>query len=221
MAYYDQRTGTSERAIAATIVTALQVGVIVALVQGLAVVFNPPDEPQRVIGEQIPLTPPPVPDVLAEPSDTPIVTSKTGDVSDKTASDTTDIIIFNDGQGAEKASGADETAAGGTQYPPLPPANLARFATPTNSPGGWVTQNDYSASDIRAERQGTARFTLGIGTDGKVQSCTIVTSTGFASLDAATCKHVSRRARFERALDDAGAPITGSYTGSIRWVIPE
>lgn len=105
--------------------------------------------------------------------------------------------------------------------PPPPPSGLERGARPTNRPASWVTQDDYSPPDIRSERQGTARFTLGIGTDGKVTSCAILQSTGFESLDAATCKLVSRRARFKAALDDSGAPITGSYTGSIRWVIPE
>lgn len=219
MAYYDQRTGTSERAVAAGLVTVLQVGVIVALVHGLAVAFIPRETPlPPLTGEQIYLPPPPTPKPQA--SDNPSL--------DKTSTrDATDSSVRTG-----RNDTADELPPAGPQTngetkidppppPPLPPSGFGRMAKPANKPGAWVTQDDYSPSDIRSERQGTARFTLGIGTDGKVTSCTIIQSTGFDSLDAATCKFVSRRARFDAALDDSGAPIAGSYTGSIRWVIPE
>ena len=42
-----------------------------------------------------------------------------------------------------------------------------------------------------------------------------------AGLDAATCKLLTRRARFEAASDETGAKIVGSYSGSVRWEIPD
>jgi hypothetical protein len=74
MAYYDQRTGTSERAVAAGLVTVLQVGVTVALIHGLAVVFIPRETPAPVTGEQIYLPPPPA-TPKPRPSDNPDMTS--------------------------------------------------------------------------------------------------------------------------------------------------
>lgn len=219
MAYYDQRTGTSERAVAAGLVTVLQVGVIVALVHGLAVAFIPREAAPPITGEQINLPPPPT-TPKPQPSDNPTLNkTSTRDAADsplRTEKYDGDVKLPPVGP----PTGIDTTIKD-PPPPPLPPSGLGRMAKPANKPGAWVTQDDYSPSDIRSERQGTARFTLGIGADGKVTSCTIIQSTGFDSLDAATCKFVSRRARFEAALDDSGGPIAGSYTGSIRWVIPE
>lgn len=217
MAYYDQRAGTSQRAVAATLVTVLQIGVVAALVHGLAVAFIPRSEPPPPLtGEQIYLPPPP-PIPTPKPSEDPVIDTRTPhEARDARLSgrDNSNVILPPIGPPVSETDVRPD--------PPLPPppAGLARGVRPLNSPGSWVTQDDYSSSDIRAERQGTARFTLSIGTDGKVKSCSIVQSTGFASLDAATCRYVSRRARFETALDDAGAPVAGSYSGSIRWVIP-
>lgn len=220
MAYYDHRAGTSERAVAAGLVAVLQAGVIVALVHGLAVAFIPRDAPPPpVTGEQIYLPPPP-PMPKPQPSDEPVI--------DKTSHrDATESPLRTEKNDSDVKlpplgpSTGDSTTIENPPPPPLPPSGLERGARPANKPGSWVTQDDYSPADIRSERQGTARFMLGIGADGKVTSCTILQSTGFESLDAATCKLVSRRARFETALDGNGSPIAGSYTGSIRWVIPE
>jgi protein TonB len=219
MAYYDQKTGTSERAVAVTLVAVLQAGVMIALVHGLAVAFIPPGEPAPpLVGEQMYLPPPP-PKLDPMPSDKPVIEQpSTRDAANSALSNDRndkDIVLPPVGP-----SGGDGTALD-PRPQPTQASGFGRTARPTNRPGAWVTQEDYSAADIRGERQGTARFALGVGTDGKVTSCNIVQSTGFASLDAATCKFVSRRARFEAALDDSGAPVGGSYTGSIRWVIPE
>lgn len=219
MGYCDRKTVTSERAVAAGLVTVLQAGVAVALIHGLAVAFIPHEAPPPLAGEQISL-PPPAPKLEPQPSGKPAIDKPS-------ARDTTDTPLRTSRNDTETpATPATPPTDGGTTLdtrppPPLPPSGLERTARPANKPGAWVTQDDYSPADIRGERQGTARFTLTIGTDGKVASCVIVQSTGFASLDAATCKFVSRRARFEPALDDGGSPIAGSYTGSIRWVIPE
>lgn len=35
----------------------------------------------------------------------------------------------------------------------------------------------------------------------------------------ATCKYVTRRARFEPASNGDGEKVTGAYSGTIRWVI--
>lgn len=107
--------------------------------------------------------------------------------------------------------------------PPLPaptPTFPPRMAMPRGNPGDWATTTDYPARDLREGNQGIARFLLTIGADGRVQSCRITQSTGFSGLDDATCRNVSRRARFEAATDGTGASVSGTYSGSIRWVIP-
>jgi protein TonB len=94
-------------------------------------------------------------------------------------------------------------------------------ARPKGNAGKWVTNDDYRSRWIMEEMAGTARFTLGIDARGKVTGCTITRSTGHAPLDAATCDLVTKRARFDAARDGNGKAVTGSYSGSVTWRIPE
>jgi protein TonB len=94
-------------------------------------------------------------------------------------------------------------------------------AIPRNNPATWVTTDDYRSSWINREMVGAARFRLQISARGKVDSCTITGSSGHSELDKATCDLVTRRAKFEPAKDASGAKVTGSYTSSVRWQLPE
>jgi protein TonB len=110
--------------------------------------------------------------------------------------------------------------------PPAPAAPPApRFqpvgAKPKGNPGSWATTNDYPSRALREEREGTSGFRLTIGPDGRVTDCQITRSSGSPDLDEATCSNVRRRARFEPAKDGDGNPTTGSYSSSVRWVIPK
>jgi protein TonB len=94
-------------------------------------------------------------------------------------------------------------------------------AIPRNNPGSWVTTDDYRSSWINRELIGTARFRLQVAASGKVEGCTITGSSGHAELDKATCELVTRRARFHPARDTSGATVSGSYSSSVRWQLPE
>lgn len=104
---------------------------------------------------------------------------------------------------------------------PDKPLFTPRMARPRGDPGSWVSTDDYPSASLRLGEQGTVRFEVAVGLDGRVSDCRVTTSSGSADLDAATCKHVSRRARFEPATDGTGARVAGTYKGSIRWVIPQ
>jgi len=105
---------------------------------------------------------------------------------------------------------------------PQPKPGLAPIgAKPKSSPGGWVFPNDYPTRDIRQGNEGTARFSLTIDAKGKVQDCRITSTSGHPGLDVATCKFVSRRARFEPATNSTGKRVAGTYSNTIRWVIPD
>jgi protein TonB len=109
-----------------------------------------------------------------------------------------------------------------TEPTPVPTTSLMpRLARPHGNPGLWASTNDYPARDLREGNQGLTRFSLAIGTDGRVESCAVTTSSGFPGLDKATCDNVTRRARFEPATDSSGNRVAGNYSGSIRWVIPQ
>lgn len=94
-------------------------------------------------------------------------------------------------------------------------------ARPKGNSGLWVTVDDYRSSWIAQEKTGTVRFSLDVGASGRVENCTIITSSGHPELDAATCKLVTNRARFDPAKDSSGATVRGGYSNSVRWELPE
>lgn len=113
----------------------------------------------------------------------------------------------------------------GLRLDPPAPSPMPSFdpvgAKPRNDPARWLSNDDYRPSWARRELTGTARFRLEIAASGKVTGCSITGSTGHAELDQATCKLVTRRARFEPARGGNGEPVAGRYDGSVRWVLPD
>lgn len=104
---------------------------------------------------------------------------------------------------------------------PPPPSFTPKSATPKGNPGSWATTNDYPSRALREERAGVTGFRVTVTPDGRASSCTVTSSSGSPDLDEATCANVTRRARFNPAMDGDGKPTTGSYSGRIRWVIPK
>lgn len=101
------------------------------------------------------------------------------------------------------------------------PLFTPRAVRPLGNPGAWVSTIDYPSASLRRGEQGMVRFEVGVGTDGRVSDCRVTASSGSADLDAATCKYVAKRAKFEPATDSTGVRVTGTYSGSIRWLIPQ
>ncbi len=105
---------------------------------------------------------------------------------------------------------------------PTPPVH--RFdpvtAKPLSQPGTWATPEDYPSLDLNSGHEGTTRFSLTIGVDGRVSSCTVTSSSGWPGLDNATCKLITRRAKFSPALDENGKPAAGGFASAVRWVVP-
>jgi protein TonB len=120
--------------------------------------------------------------------------------------------------------------------PPMPPAVIVpppapvappapRFtpkrAAPKGNPASWATTDDYPSRALREEREGVTRFTVTVGTDGRVTNCSVTGSSGTPELDDAACRAITRRARFTPATDGEGNPTTGTYSNSVRWQIPK
>lgn len=102
----------------------------------------------------------------------------------------------------------------------VPPAPQAA-PRPSSWPWGLVSSDDYPAAALRSEEQGRVSYRLTIGPDGRVSDCAIRGSSGSATLDAATCRIMTRRARFAPARDPAGLPIPDTRDGEIDWVLPD
>ena len=210
MAFTDRRPDTN-RVAKIIAVSAFQATVIYALVAGLKVEFEKPDIWVLPTGKyKIEPPPPPPPDPT--PTRTPEVIKFVPPVA---VPELPTLALAPIPLPIDKP-----------QLLPLPrPVPVPKFVPagpkPRNDPGLWVTTNDYPTRDIRERNEGTSRFLLSIDARGKVQNCDIVRSSGHSGLDAATCKTVSRRARFKSASDAAGERVAGTYSGTVRWVIPE
>jgi protein TonB len=110
--------------------------------------------------------------------------------------------------------------------PPLPdpvpePARKVEPARARANLASYVSDSDYPASAARNEEQGTTRFRLAVGADGRVKDCTVTGSSGSSALDSATCRIMKSRARFTPARDSDGKATGDSVSNSIRWVLPE
>ncbi len=110
--------------------------------------------------------------------------------------------------------------------PPAPvPAPAPRFqpktAQPKGRPGDWANTNDYPTRALREEKEGTTRFRVTVGPDGRVTSCDVTGSSGSPELDSTTCSLITRRGRFSPAMDGEGNPTGGSWSSSVRWQIPK
>ncbi len=105
--------------------------------------------------------------------------------------------------------------------PPPPPVAKRPNPIPKGNPGNWANTNDYPSRALQQEREGTTGFRVTVGANGRVTSCEISSSSGHPDLDQATCTNVTRRARFDPALDGNGQPTTGTYQNRVRWQIPK
>lgn len=85
----------------------------------------------------------------------------------------------------------------------------------------YVSDEDYPSSAVRNEEQGTTRFRLGVGPNGRVTECSVIGSSGSSALDSATCRLMKQRAKFTPARDSSGEATSDTVTSAIRWVLPE
>jgi periplasmic protein TonB len=218
MAFTDRRPD-SHRAAKIIAVSAFQATVIYGLVVGLAVNIVTTDPP-TFTARPYPSDPPPLPELPpVEPArvikDLPPMTPPIHEPLGVNAGD----FHFDPFAPPPLPPLTGPTGI----LPPLTskPKFVLAGPRPRNNPAGWVSTNDYPSRDIREGNEGTARFLLSIDARGKVRGCEIVSSSGHPGLDKATCKTVTRRARFEPASDGLGERVAGTYSSAVRWVIPE
>lgn len=208
---------------------AIPAGVGAALIIGLAVtvvvtkpVQNPdainvevdlPPPPPKPDTPEAPLPTPTQPTIAPDPviPDTPFVISSAPTINTVPIGNLRDDLIT-----LPLPGGAGEIA--GPPFAPTRPDPVA--AAPRGNPGSWIMERDYRPRWIREGLSGVAGFTLKIDTRGRVTDCTITRSTGHAVLDGATCRLLTRRARFDPARGPSGDAVPGTYSSSVAWEIP-
>jgi len=224
---------TSQRVNPAAMIGALGVpaGFGALLVVGLAVTGALPiipENPGGYIIEDVPLPPPPPqPERTEDPINSQSSTRSVVDTPE-TPFDVSNgpIFVIEElpplDEGLAFTPGPVEIGNGGLGIElPAPPLPDPIAASPRNAPGGWITDRDYKTRWIREGREGVAKFRLDVSASGRVSNCEVVGSTGHNVLDLATCRLISKRARFEPARDSSGAKVSGTFTSSVNWQIPE
>lgn len=222
MAYIDQTQDFRKRATAIAGVVAIHAGLGLAVVTGLTITglapIDDPWDPFTITPDPEPTPPPPEPhqqqkaqeslvtvpptpfDPPAKPDDWAVVDPVPDDLP----------FVVDPGPKVDQPVEAQPT-----------PGFTPRVARPRNAPSGWLSPDDYPRAPLVDGVEGVAAFRLIVGTNGRVSACEVTRSTGNAQLDATTCKLIERRARFEPATNETGAKMVGSYTGSVKWEIPE
>jgi periplasmic protein TonB len=84
---------------------------------------------------------------------------------------------------------------------------------------GRIKDSDYPQQAGEAGVGGTVAVRYRVGTDGRVGSCIVTTSSGDPALDALTCRLIQRRFRFDPARDEEGRPVTSTIVERHSWVI--
>jgi len=87
--------------------------------------------------------------------------------------------------------------------------------------GSWFTTDDYPAAAMRNEEEGTVVVRLDVTAAGRVGGCTILSSSGSSSLDAATCRIFRARARFEPARARHAEAVASTHVDRVRWQLPD
>jgi TonB family protein len=101
---------------------------------------------------------------------------------------------------------------------------FALLAAPLSAPPpqqlpGLVSVEDYPPTALDRGEQGPVYVQVLINPDGRVDSCTVLLSSGYNDLDDATCRLVTARVRFSPAQNESGKAIYGTYRQVINWRI--
>lgn len=228
MSYANRRQMSGNRTVSIVFVALLHVLLGYAIITGLA--YNvvkkaaedlktfdveeepppPPEEPPPPPPEQQVETPPPP--VVSPP---PLVRTNTPPPPVSTVNVAPPPVITPTAPVAPPAPPAPP--------PPPPPPPAPVKVQPAKARANLVSlfsDDDYPPDAQRNEQQGTTGFRLDVGPDGRVSNCTVTSSSGSSSLDAATCRILKARARFTPATDSSGNKTSDSQSGRIRWVLP-
>lgn len=84
-----------------------------------------------------------------------------------------------------------------------------------------IRPEDYPASLVGRRPAGPVSVLLTVGPNGRVNRCSILRSSGAALLDAATCRLLVSRARFDPAHDAKGATMEAGLAATVVWPAPK
>lgn len=223
MAYADADTG-SRKLTAGAAVVALELGLVWALINGLA--FTRIVIPETHTGgfplpSPTPTKTPPPPTDRPTPQSPHVVPTPLIPVGpiNPTAEPPTDPATTS--AGGDTGTGINPQPTPSPKPSPSPkPLYQAKAAKPKGDSLRWLTTDDYPTRSIRERQEGRTGYRLTIDAAGRVTGCTITGASGHSELDDRACLLLPKRAKFEPARDTMGAAVNGSFIGNIQWRLP-
>lgn len=105
----------------------------------------------------------------------------------------------------------------GPPTPPKPPSRAR--GVKTKNERSWVARiiENYPTRAANEGLEGTVSLRVTVTAEGRATGCSVTASSGHSILDTAACKDVERYSRFDPALDDAGNPISASWSTKITY----
>ena len=94
-------------------------------------------------------------------------------------------------------------------------------AHPARLVSGEIHADDYPEAALDADQQGSATVGFTVSTDGRVADVQLVTSSGSAVLDEATCRIVAERFSYAPAKDRNMNPVPARKEQTITWRLPD
>lgn len=82
---------------------------------------------------------------------------------------------------------------------------------------GRLTVRDFPDGLIGPGQQASVGVRYTVETDGRVTGCTVLRSSGFATVDALACRLITQRFRYRPATNRAGEPVRAVITESHTW----
>jgi TonB family protein len=103
-------------------------------------------------------------------------------------------------------------------FDPAVEANLSRPLQPLRSPATWLVSSDYPVGALSQGHSGIVHFRADVDPSGKVESCHVLSATKPSDFELATCRGITKRARFAPALDAKGQPVRSFHVNTVRWL---
>jgi protein TonB len=106
--------------------------------------------------------------------------------------------------------------------PPPPVPTVSKAAAAKGDPARWFTTDDYPPRALREGAEGSTRIAWDINNQGRAENCRVLSSSGSADLDDASCRVILRKGRYSPALDQNGNPMkVTNQQRTVRWQIPK
>lgn len=123
------------------------------------------------------------------------------------------------GQGPIAADGNQESNTGLGGYGAGDGEGRGGIAMPAQRIAGGIRDSDYPPGAERQGLQGTVEIGFRVKTDGRVDGCKILHSSGYDELDQLTCALFTQRYRFRAAQNSEGLPVESTLRTTFTWGI--